>query len=151
MRGSVLIFLPKKTSYFHFCCLCMCNPNSKHPVSINMYIQLLLYLYQLFIYNKITSSSCYIIFITFSTFCYVYYAYDLYFLSLLSVHKNVRSRNVTPEANRLLLTMKYLPGSESQQSFSFSLRIGKSTVSKILRETCETIWKVLKKDYLKVS
>ena len=31
-------FSPPKTSNFHFCCSRICNLNSKHPVSVNMYI-----------------------------------------------------------------------------------------------------------------
>ena len=46
--------------------------------------------------------------------------------------------------------MRYLAAGEWQQSISFSFRIGKPIASKGVRETCEAIWKVLKKDFLKV-
>ena len=73
-------------------------------------------------------------------------------LELVAPHitkKLCRSRNAIPAAERLLLTLRYLAAGESQQSLSFSFRIGRSTVSNIVRETCEAIWNVLKKDYLK--
>ena len=36
-----------------------------------------------------------------------------------------------------------------QVSLSFSFRLGKSTVCRILRETCVVIWDVLAKEYVK--
>ena len=37
---------------------------------------------------------------------------------------------------------------DSQQSLSFSFRIGKATISKIISETCDAIHTVLKDTYL---
>jgi len=39
-------------------------------------------------------------------------------------------------AERLCLTIRYLATGDSQQSLSFAFRIGRSTVSGIIRETC---------------
>ena len=72
------------------------------------------------------------------------------FCAVMSRKKSCRLRNVIPVTWRLLLTLTYLTAGESQQSLSFNFRIEKSTVSKIVRKTYEAIWKVLKKDYLKV-
>ena len=44
---------------------------------------------------------------------------------------------------RLAITLRYLASGESQQSLSWSYRVGRITVSKIIRETCDVIWKVL--------
>ena len=42
----------------------------------------------------------------------------------------------------------YTKTGDSQQSLSFSFRIGKATVSKIISETCDAIYTVLKDTYL---
>ena len=47
------------------------------------------------------------------------------------------------------LTLQFLATGESQQSLSFSYRIGKATVSKIVRETCDAIYEVLRSKYLR--
>lgn len=56
---------------------------------------------------------------------------------------------ITPE-ERLALTLRFLATGNSQQSLSFSFRIGKATVSRIMAETCDTIYEVLKDAYLSV-
>jgi len=43
-------------------------------------------------------------------------------------------------AERLSLTIHYLAEGASQQSMSFQYRIGRSTVSGIIHETCQAIW-----------
>ena len=51
---------------------------------------------------------------------------------------------ISPE-ERLMITLRYLAiCGDSQQSHSFSFRIGRATVSKILRQTCEALWVALK-------
>ena len=45
--------------------------------------------------------------------------------------------------------MRFLATVESQQSLSFSYRIGKSTASKIVSETCDVIYNVLSNEYLR--
>ena len=55
---------------------------------------------------------------------------------------------ITP-AERLALTLRYLATGNSQVSLSFNFRIGRSTVSNILNETCSAIWQVLGREYVK--
>ena len=57
--------------------------------------------------------------------------------------ENTRFRESVPASTRLAVTLRYLASGESQQSLSWSFRLGRTTVSKIVRETCEAIWKVL--------
>ena len=64
--------------------------------------------------------------------------------------KPCRSRNSISEAERLMVTLRYLATGDSQQSHSFLFHIGKSTISNLLRETCEAIWHALKEKYLNV-
>ena len=56
---------------------------------------------------------------------------------------NTRFRESVPASTRLAVTLRYLASGESQQSLSWSFRLGRTTVPKIVRETCEVIWKVL--------
>ena len=51
-------------------------------------------------------------------------------------------------AKRLYLTFRYLASGDSQQSQSIHFRIGKATVSKIIKETCTAIWRCLNHEYL---
>ena len=60
---------------------------------------------------------------------------------------DTRLRKSIPAAERLALTLRFLATGDSQQSLSFSFRIGKATVSKIISETCGAIYKVLQKKY----
>ena len=57
-------------------------------------------------------------------------------------------RDPISPAERLSLTLWFLATGESQQSLSFSYRIGKAAVSKIVRETCDAIYNVLSPIYL---
>ena len=50
-------------------------------------------------------------------------------------------------AERLALTIWYLASGDSQQSISFSYRIGKPTVSNIIHETCHAIWDALNEKF----
>ena len=50
---------------------------------------------------------------------------------------------------RLSLTIHYLAEGASQQAMSFHYRIGCSTVSGIIHETCQAIWEALHEVYLK--
>ena len=50
---------------------------------------------------------------------------------------------------RLLITLRFLSSGESQQSLTFSFRVGKATVSKMVSETCIVIYETLRDDYLK--
>ena len=62
--------------------------------------------------------------------------------------ENTRFRESVPASTKLAITLRYLASSESQQSLSWSFRLGRTTVSKIVREICEAIWKVLSSIYL---
>ena len=64
--------------------------------------------------------------------------------------KDCRSRETISVNERLILTLRYLASRDSQQSQSFSFRVGRSTVSNIIRETCDGIWKALSPMYLKI-
>ena len=59
--------------------------------------------------------------------------------------KDTSFRQAIPADERLGLTLRFLASGDSQQSLSFSYRIGKTTVSKIVSDTCEVIFDVLKK------
>ena len=50
---------------------------------------------------------------------------------------------------RLAVTLRYLASGDSQQSHGWVHRIGKATISKIIKETTNAIWEVLKEVYLK--
>lgn len=55
---------------------------------------------------------------------------------------------ISPE-ERLTLTLRFLASGDCQQSLSFSYRIGKTTVTFIIRETLMAIWTVLSGKYLR--
>ena len=63
--------------------------------------------------------------------------------------KTTRFRKPISASERLALTLRYLATGESQQSLSFSYRIGKSTVSSIVSETSLAIFNALKDPYMK--
>lgn len=67
----------------------------------------------------------------------------------LITKKPCRSREVITPQERLMVTLRYLAEGEAQQSQAFNFRMGKTTVSNIVRETCEAIWTVLNPTYLK--
>lgn len=60
-----------------------------------------------------------------------------------------RLRQPISAAERLALTIRYLASGDSQQSMSFSYRMGKATVSNITQETCQAIWDALNEEYLR--
>ena len=62
--------------------------------------------------------------------------------------KPCRSQKPIPAAERLMVTLRYLATGDSQQSQSFTFRIGRATISHILRETLQAIWDALNKAYL---
>ena len=63
--------------------------------------------------------------------------------------KDTYMREAIGAAERLSLTIHYLAEGASQQSMSFQYRIGRSTVSGIIHETCQAIWEALHEVYLK--
>ncbi|KAB0804251.1 hypothetical protein PPYR_01221 [Photinus pyralis] len=52
---------------------------------------------------------------------------------------------------RLAMTLKYLAHGGSFVNLCFEFRVGHSTASKTIRETCEAIWEVLHTEYFKRS
>ena len=69
-------------------------------------------------------------------------------VSPLISKKSTKFRSPISAAERLTLTLRYLATGDSQQSQSFNFRIGRSTVSGIIRETCDAIWTQLCHTYL---
>ena len=61
---------------------------------------------------------------------------------------NTRMREAISAAERLTLTLRYLASGDDQQSLSFSYRIGRTTVSHIIKETLHAIWLALKDRYV---
>ncbi|XP_031335444.1 protein ALP1-like [Photinus pyralis] len=62
----------------------------------------------------------------------------------------VKRSNREPLApgHRLTITLRYLTTGCSQQTLGFSFRVGKSTVSMVISETCSAIWEALHKKVL---
>ncbi|KAI9556056.1 hypothetical protein GHT06_018623 [Daphnia sinensis] len=54
-----------------------------------------------------------------------------------------------PVEQRLALTLRFLASGDCMRSLSYAFRIGHSTVSEIVRETCEKIFETLSPIYLK--
>lgn len=67
----------------------------------------------------------------------------------LIVKKDTRFRKAIPPRERLALTLRFLATGESQISLSFQFKIGRATVSKIVAETSEAIYKVLSEKYMR--
>ncbi|XP_046406063.1 protein ANTAGONIST OF LIKE HETEROCHROMATIN PROTEIN 1-like [Ischnura elegans] len=57
-------------------------------------------------------------------------------------------REPIPAGLKLSLTLRYLASGESMISLAYSYRVGKSTTSGIIAETCQAIWNVLKDEVL---
>lgn len=51
-------------------------------------------------------------------------------------------------AQRLCITLRYLAAGDSMRSMSYNYRVGYSTVSKIIKETCRALWDALKMQYM---
>ena len=62
--------------------------------------------------------------------------------------KDTKFQKVVSPAERLCLTIHYLAYGDSQKSLSFLYRIGRSTISGIINETC-AIWGTLKDEYVR--
>ena len=63
--------------------------------------------------------------------------------------QDTKFRKAISASERLSLTLHYLAYGGSQQSLCFSFRIAKSTISKIINETCTAIWDCLREQYLR--
>ncbi|XP_074627063.1 uncharacterized protein LOC141885084 [Acropora palmata] len=67
----------------------------------------------------------------------------------LIAKKPCRSRNTFTEAERLMVTLRYLATGEAQQTQALCFRLGKATVSRIVRETCKALGEALNETYVK--
>lgn len=73
--------------------------------------------------------------------------YLLKCVSPLITHSGVCRESVSP-GERLSVTLRYLATGNSQQSIAESYRLSKSTVCRIISETCEAIFLTLQDEYL---
>ena len=64
--------------------------------------------------------------------------------------KNTRFRESIPASERLAVTLRYFRTGDAQQPLSYSFRIGKITLSRIISETCTAIFESLKDQYIVV-
>ena len=58
--------------------------------------------------------------------------------------EDTKFRKAISAAERLAITLRFLATGDSQQTLSFSFRVGKATVRKIVAETSDAIYSVLK-------
>ena len=63
--------------------------------------------------------------------------------------QDTRLRDAIPTAERLAITLRYLVTGDSMQTISFSYRVGHSTVSGIIEDTCDALWAVLMPEYMR--
>ena len=74
-----------------------------------------------------------------------------HFLSLVQdriAKRDTKFRKSISAEERLILTLRFLASGETQQSLSFSFRVGRKSVSQIVVETSEAIYLALKDTYL---
>ncbi|CAI6365943.1 unnamed protein product [Macrosiphum euphorbiae] len=69
---------------------------------------------------------------------------------LIQKEDTIMRESIPPE-QRLLATLTFLATGMSYQRLKFSTAISASSLCEIIPETCDAIFKVLKKDYLTVS
>lgn len=77
----------------------------------------------------------------------------IYLLELVTPHikkENTCMRAAISPHERLTATLRFLATGRSYKDLEFTTIISKQSLSEIIPETCEAIYKVLKKDYLKV-
>ncbi|KAG1935444.1 protein ALP1-like [Pimephales promelas] len=63
--------------------------------------------------------------------------------------RDTKLRRAISARMRLSLTLRFLATGETFRSLSFQYRIGRSTISEIVMETCQALYEVLKDDHLK--
>ena len=71
------------------------------------------------------------------------------FVAPFITKQDTNYRHCIPARKRLVITLRYLAEGCSQQALSLSFRVGKSTVSTILKEVCDALYKVLAPIYLR--
>ena len=62
--------------------------------------------------------------------------------------QDTKFREAISAEERLVVTLRFLATGDAQQSISYSFRIGKTTLSHIISETCDAIYQCLKDTYL---
>ena len=62
--------------------------------------------------------------------------------------KDTPMRKVISAEERLVITLRYLSAGLSHRSLSFSFRVGRTTVSSILTDVCQAIYRVLQPVYM---
>ena len=67
----------------------------------------------------------------------------------LIVKQKTNLREPISAEERLSVTLRYLTSTDSQISLLFSYRIGRSSLSSILKETCDSIYEALTPDFLR--
>ena len=67
----------------------------------------------------------------------------------LIAKQDTNYRKSIPAKKLLVITLRYLSEVCSQQALSLGFRVGKSTVSKTLKEVCEALYTVLTTHYLR--
>ena len=67
------------------------------------------------------------------------------------IEKQSVLRTSLPPAMRLLITLRYLATGHAFQDLRYQFRCGTSTISAIVRETCDALWELLRKDHVKFS
>ena len=59
-----------------------------------------------------------------------------------------RMREPISPGERLAVTLRFLVTGDSMQTISFSFRLGHSTVSYIIENTCDALWEVLSPEFV---
>ncbi|XP_058623365.1 uncharacterized protein LOC131534485 [Onychostoma macrolepis] len=67
----------------------------------------------------------------------------------LITKQDTKMRLAIPPGERMSLTLRFLATGESFKSLRFQYRVGTSTISQIVVETCAALYQVLKEDFLK--
>ena len=65
------------------------------------------------------------------------------------VRKTTQLREPVSAEERLSVNLRFLVTGDSMQTISFSYRLGHSTVSYIIEETCQAIWRALSVEFLR--
>ena len=69
-------------------------------------------------------------------------------VSSLISKQTTKPREPISPAERLALTLRFLASGNSQQSMPFCYRVGRQTVSSMIKKTCRAIWQVLNEKLL---
>ena len=76
--------------------------------------------------------------------CHKFYLRNCFKLLKKKITKQYAVREPISPRTRLEITLRYLASGDTMASVSYMFRVGNITVSKIISETCQVIWKELK-------